>query len=312
MTNKTNSYINKFNKKQTKIAFLFLIPVLAAILFSTVIPAIYNLVISFTNYGLFNYFDYDFVGFANYKQIFNLSDGSPFFPVLIWTIIWMVASTFINYFLGMFLAIFLNNPNLKERNLYRALLIIPWALPGVIAIQMWHGMLGTSGVFNQILNYFGVSSVSWLNSVFWARFWVILVNGWLSFPYFMTIIYAALQSIPSELYEAADIDGANKMVKFKSITFPLINKTLAPLIITQFAFQFNNFNLIHLLTNGGPRNSLGEYFGSTDLLVSYTFNIMRELQQYGLTAAYGVITFFITIFIIIITTFSIKGLKEEF
>lgn len=309
---KNNIFLKRQQKKQALLALIFLIPVLVALTVSTLIPSVYNIIISFTNYGLNHYFEFDFIGFKNYIKIFSLNSNSPFFTVLGWTLVWMFVGTILNYFLGMLLAIFFNNPNLKERNIYRSLLIIPWALPGVIAIQMWHGMLGTDGVFNQILNLFGIHSVSWLNSVFWSRFWVIIVNAWLSFPYFMTITYAALQSIPDELYEAADIDGAGKFYKFRRITFPLLNKTLAPLIITQFAFQFNNFNLIYLLTNGGPRNSLGNYFGSTDILVSYTFNIMRELQQYGLTAAYGVITFILTIFIIVISTFSIKGLKEEF
>ncbi|HPX15629.1 MAG TPA: sugar ABC transporter permease [Petrotogaceae bacterium] len=301
-----------YPKKQLKAASLFLFPTVFAITVSTVIPSLYNIFISFTNYGLNHYFEYDFIGIENYKKIFNLTQNSPFFPVLLWTIAWMVLSTLLNYFIGMFIAIFLNNPNLPERNIYRGLLIIPWALPGVIAIQMWHGMLGTEGVLNQFLGMLGIEAVSWFNSVFWSRFWVIIVNAWISFPYFMTITYAALQSIPTDLYEAAEIDGAGKAYKFRKITLPLLNKTLSPLIITQFAFQFNNFNLIFLLTRGGPRNSLGDYFGSTDILVSYTFNIMRELQQYGLTAAYGVITFFITVLIIVFTTLCLKGLKEEF
>jgi arabinogalactan oligomer/maltooligosaccharide transport system permease protein len=297
-------------KKETKIAFWLLVPALIAITFATLIPSFYNIYISFTNYGLYHYFDYDFIGFDNYKEIFRLQ--SPLYSVLIWTVIWMFASTLLNYFCGMLIALLLNNPNLKERNIYRTLLIIPWALPGVIAIQMWQGMLNMSGVFNQILDFFGVSPVNWLNKVFWARFWVIAVNIWLSFPYFMTITNAALKSIPNELYEAAKVDGASSTQRFRKITFPLLNRTLAPLLVTQLAFQFNNFNLIYLLTFGGPREALGEYYGATDILVSYTFTLMREVQRYGLTAAYGVITFFITVFIMVITTFSIKALKEEF
>ncbi len=302
-------YYNRY-RKETWIAYFFLLPALIAITLTTLIPSIYNIYISFTNYGVYHYFQYEFIGLSNYKEI--LSMNSPFLPVLIWTIIWTVASTLLNYFSGMFIALLLNNPNLKERNIYRTLLIIPWALPGVISIQMWHGMLSMSGVFNQILAKVGLSPINWLNEVFWARFWVIAINVWLSFPYFMTITNAALQSIPIELYEAAKIDGASNSQRFRKITFPLLNRTLAPLLVTQLSFQFNNFNLIYLLTGGGPREALGEYFGATDILVSYTFNIMREVQRYGLTAAYGVITFIMTVLIMILSTFSIKGLKEEF
>ncbi len=295
--------------RESLTAYSYLIPAFIAITIVTVIPAIYNIYISFTNYGLYHYMDYSLIGLKNYTEIFSMQ--SPFFNVLGWTIIWTLLSSVLNVSVGLLIALLLNHPGLKERNLYRALLIIPWALPGVLSIQMWHSMLGADGLFNQILGLIGMSSIKWLTEPIWARVSVIAVNVWLSFPYFMVVSMAALKSIPTEVYEAAVTDGANKFQIFRRITLPLLRLILMPLFIAQLAFQFNNFNLIYLLTGGGPRESMGKFFGSTDILVSYTFNLMREVQRYGLTAAYGVITFAMTVLIMILSIKLMKGLKEE-
>ncbi len=299
----------KRTTKEALSAYTYLIPALIAILIVTVIPAIYNIYISFTNYGIFHYQTFQFVGLSNFIEIFSMK--SPFFPVLGWTFTWTFLSSFLNVGVGLGIALLLNHKGLKERNLYRALLIIPWALPGVLSIQMWHSMMGADGILNQILNMIGFDSVKWLTDTTCARISVIGVNIWLSFPYFMVMSQAALNSIPVELYEAARTDGATAIQRFRHITAPLLRIIMLPLFITQIAFQFNNFNLIYLLTGGGPRESMGQYFGSTDILVSYTFNLMREVQRYGLTAAYGVVTFFMTIVLMLISIKFTKAMKEE-
>ncbi len=304
VANKTS----KMRRKESLAGISYLMPALVALSLVSVIPSIYNIYISFTNYGLYHYFEYSSIGFSNYAEIFEVKGA--FLPVLGWTVIWTVVCSVLNVGIGLLIAMVLNNPNLRERNLYRTLLIIPWALPGVIAIQMWRGMLSPDGVFNQLLALINVPAVNWLSDPVTARISVITVNVWLSFPYFMTVCLAALQSIPSELYEAAITDGAGKFQKFRFITIPMLKNALTPLFITQLAFQFNNFNMIYLLTQGGPRQALGEYYGSTDILVSYTFNLMRELQRYGLTAAYGVVIFMITSLIMILSSISTKSFSE--
>ena len=296
-------------KREAVTAYTYLLPALLAITVVTIIPAIYNIYISFTNYGLFHYKDFQFIGFANFVEIFSMK--SPFFSVLAWTFIWTFLSSTLNVMAGLGIALLLNHHGLKERNLYRALLIIPWALPGVLSIQMWHSMMGSDGILNQILNVFGIEGIKWLTDQTWARISVITVNVWLSFPYFMVISQAALKSIPEELYEAAHTDGGTRLQIFRYITAPLLRRIMLPLFVTQIAFQFNNFNLIYLLTGGGPRQSMGEYFGATDILVSYTFNLMREVQRYGLTAAYGVITFFMTILLMLCSMKFTNAMGEE-
>jgi len=294
--------------RETATAYGYLIPALVAITVVTVVPAIYNIFISLTNYGLFHYFDYGFIGLANYREIFTMK--SPFFPVLGWTFTWTFLSAILNVGAGLGIAMLLNHPGLKERNLYRALLIIPWALPGVLSIQMWHTILGSDGLLNQLIQLVGLQPVAWLSSAGMARFSVLWVNVWLSFPYFMVVSQAGLKSIPTEVYEAATTDGATRFQCFRYITIPLLRRILMPVLITQITFQFNNFNLIYLLTGGGPRESLGQYYGATDILVSYTFNLMREVQRYGLTAAYGVITFVMTIVLLLVSMKVTKSLKE--
>ena len=296
-------------KREAVTAYTYLLPALLAITVVTIIPAIYNIYISFTNYGLFHYKDFQFIGFANFVEIFSMK--SPFFSVLTWTFIWTFLTSTLNVMAGLGIALLLNHHGLKERNLYRALLIIPWALPGVLSIQIWHSMMGSDGILNQILNVFGIEGIKWLTDQTWARISVITVNVWLSFPYFMVISQAALKSIPEELYEAAHTDGGTRLQIFRYITAPLLRRIMLPLFVTQIAFQFNNFNLIYLLTGGGPRQSMGEYFGATDILVSYTFNLMREVQRYGLTAAYGVITFFMTILLMLCSMKFTNAMGEE-
>lgn len=299
----------KRTTKEAISAYTYLIPALIAIMIVTVIPAIYNIYIAFTNYGIFHYQEFQFIGFSNFIEVFSMK--SPFFPVLGWTFTWTILSSILNVGVGLGIALLLNHKGLKERNLYRALLIIPWALPGVLSIQMWHSMMGADGILNQILNLVGLDSVKWLTDATVARISVIGVNIWLSFPYFMVMSQAALNSIPIELYEAARTDGATAFQRFRFITAPMLKIIMLPLFITQIAFQFNNFNLIYLLTGGGPRESMGQYFGSTDILVSYTFNLMREVQRYGLTAAYGVITFIMTVVLMLVSMKFTKAMQEE-
>lgn len=271
--------------------YLYLLPMLVGTVIFTIIPAAYNIYISFTNYSLFHYKEFEVIGLGNYREIFTT--GSAFLPVITWTTIWALVCTFLNITVGLILALLLNNPYLKERNIYRTLLIIPWALPFIITVQMWAGLLNIDGAFNQLLHLFGIRSIRWLTTPFWARVSVIAVNLWLSYPFFMTVSLAALQSIPQEVYEASELDGATGWTRFRYITFPLLQIAITPLAITQISFQFNNFGVIYLLTSGNPLAYPGSDYGVTDILVTYTYKLMRNAQRYGLTAAYGVVIFFI-------------------
>lgn len=279
-------------RRGTFVPYLYLTPLALGTVLFTLIPALYNVYISFTNFGMFHFRQFDFVGLENYFEIF--STGSAFVPVLTWTVIWTVLTSFCNIAAGLFLALLLNNPQLRERNLYRTLLILPWALPNIITIQMWAGLLAfDQGAMNLLLKILGLAPVRWLSDPFWARVSLIMVNLWLSYPFFMTIFLAALQSIPAELYEAAALDGAGRWARFRLITFPLLTIATIPLTISQLAFQFNNFGIVYLLTGGDPLAYPGADYGLTDILVTYMYKLMRDSQRYGLTAAYGTLLFLV-------------------
>ena len=240
----------------------------------------------------------DYVGFKNFIDILrNPQVSGPFIRVFSWTFIWALLSVFTTFTLGLTLAILLNDSTLRLRYLYRTLLILPYVVPGFISILIWRGLLNTNfGVINDVLqNLFSVK-VPWFQDPFWAKVALLIVNLWLGFPYMMLISLGALQSIPSELYEAARIDGAGSWQRFYSITFPLLMITLAPLLIGSFAFNFNNFTVIYLLTGGQPPIPGSQTpAGATDILISYTYKLAfgGAGSQYGYAAAISIIIFLI-------------------
>jgi arabinogalactan oligomer/maltooligosaccharide transport system permease protein len=282
--------------------------VLISTLLFIFLPFLYTVYISFTNYSLFHFLEFEVVGFENYAQIF--STGSAFFPVLGWTLMWMVGSTALNIGVGMILAMMLNEPRLKERNIYRTLLIIPWAMPFILTVQVWAGLYNTQGPINQILGIFGIQNINWLNQIGPARAALLILNLWLSYPFFMTVCLAALQAIPADLYEATDMDGANAWQRFQAITFPFMLAAITPLIVTQLAFQFGNAGVIILLTNGNPIAYPGANFGATDTLATYAYKLIFQLRLYGLNAAYSIIIFFILAVMTIANSMLTGSFKE--
>jgi maltose/maltodextrin transport system permease protein len=218
-----------------------------------------------------------------------------FVNVFIWTLIWSFASVFGMVALGTALAIPLNNKNFKGKNFYRTLLIVPWAIPAFITVLMWQGILNSDmGAVNLILmKFFNLPKVSWLSDPNWARFSVLIVNIWLGFPFMMSICLGALQSIPNELYEAASVDGAPPAKQFYAITIPLLRNAMLPVLISSFAFNFNQFGSIYLLTGGGPTMPGSPNAGATDILVTYSYKLAFNLFRFGLASAYAVFIFVI-------------------
>jgi maltose/maltodextrin transport system permease protein/arabinogalactan oligomer/maltooligosaccharide transport system permease protein len=239
------------------------------------------------------------LGFRNYCSLLrNPAVSGPFGNVFLWTIAFATLSVVTTFILGLFLAILLNDPYLKFRRLYRVLAIVPYALPAFISILIWHGLLNTNlGIINHVLMQLFQLKIPWLENPMWARASILLVNLWLGYPYMMIVSLGALQSIPGELYEAARVDGAGWFYRFFKITLPLLLMPLAPLLIGSFAFNFNNFTIIWLLTEGGPP-MIGAQTpaGSTDILLSYTYRLAFEGargNQMGLAAAVSIIIFLI-------------------
>ncbi len=228
----------------------------------------------------------------------------PFLSVFVWTIIFAALTVVTTFAVGLMLAIALDKPLFGKR-VYRSILILPYAIPSLISILIWGGIFNRDyGAINQL---FGLD-IAWFEDANFARFAVIMVNLWLGFPYFYLVSSGALQAIPAELNEAAAIDGANGRQIFGKITLPLLLQILTPLLIASFAFNFNNFNLIYLLTGGGPRDeSAGEIAGATDILISYTYSIAfgSYIQDLGLASAISVIIF------VLVASISLYGIRRS-
>ena len=245
------------------------------------------------------------IWFENYTKI--VTDPrvrGPLVRVFVWTVVFALLTVLTTFALGLLLALALNKP-IRGRRIYRSILVLPYAMPSVMSILIWGGMFNTEfGAINTLLG----TNIAWVSDPNFARLAVILVNLWLGFPYFYLISSGSLQAIPSELQEAAAIDGANPRQIFRKITLPLLLQILSPLLIASFAFNFNNFNLIYLLTGGGPRNELdGQIAGATDILISYTYKIAfgTGTQDLGLASAISLIIF------LLVASISLYSLRKS-
>lgn len=278
--------------RRSREPYWFILPSLVFATLATLIPTLYTVYLSFTNWSMYHFHDYQWVGLRNYQDILLGAEVGVFARVFVWTLVWATASVAFSLAIGIAFALILNRKALALRNLYRTLLIVPWAVPSFITVLMWGGLMDSEfGQLNQLLRLLHLQAVPWLTSPGWARFSVIVVNVWLTFPFMMSVTLGALQSIPAELYEAADIDGASRPVQLGRITLPMLRSALLPVVITSFAFAFNNFIGIYLLTKGRPPLAGGGEAGATDILVSYTFKLGFNLSRYGLASAYAVVIF---------------------
>lgn len=256
------------------------------------------------------------IGFKNFIRLIKSPQISvPFLRVFGWTFLWAFLSVVTTFTLGLALAMLLNDPYFKLRKIYRTLLIIPYSIPAFISCLIWRGFFNTEvGIVNRILNDFFQVIIPWLQDPIWAKVALVIVNLWLGFPYMMIISLGALQSIPPELGEVAAIDGASNWQQFKKITFPLLLISLAPLLIGSFAFNFNNFNVIYLVTQGRPAiPGAGTPAGATDILISYTYRLAFEGargNQWGLASAVSLIIFIIIAVISAIGFRQTKALEE--
>jgi maltose/maltodextrin transport system permease protein len=237
------------------------------------------------------------VGLANFKRMANDPDfRGPFVSIFIWTMVFSLLTVATTLAMGLFLAVLLNWESLRFRTAYRTLLFLPYAVPGFISILVFKGLFNQNfGEINGILDaLFGVKP-AWFADPLLAKIMILTVNTWLGFPYIMILCSGLIKSIPADLYEASAIAGASPWTNLWKITAPLIMKPLTPLLISVFAFNFNNFVLISLLTDGRP-DFLNTKVpaGTTDILVSYTYRIAFQDsgQNFGLAAAVSTVIFF--------------------
>ncbi|WP_283689726.1 carbohydrate ABC transporter permease [Clostridium perfringens] len=282
--------------KDTIKAIPYLLPAVISILIFTIFPIIYTVVIAFTDYTMYSQGNIKFVGFANFIEVLTGPFKDVFLPVFGWNIIFAVVSTAGTFFLGLIVAMAVNNPNIKEKSVYRAILIIPWALPATVAILSWQGLLnGSYGAINNLLlNLHLISNpIPWLTDPTWARVALIIVNIWLGFPYMMNVCLGALGAIPDSYYEAADVDGASKWLQFRKITLPSLAQISYPLLISSFAFNFNNFGSAFLITKGGPPRMATQFAGYTDILASVNYKLSTQFGRFEIASAISIIIFLI-------------------
>ncbi|WP_324651176.1 ABC transporter permease subunit [Georgenia sp. H159] len=255
------------------------------------------------------------VGFDNFTTAFGDSRyAGPFLQVLVWTFAFAIITVGSTFFLGLFFALVLNDPRVRFRRILRALLILPYAFPALMSYLLWRGMLNTDfGFVNQVL--LGGAEVPWLTNEWLARAVVLGVQLWVGFPYMFLITTGALQSIPEDVMEAARIDGAGRFRIFRSMTLPLLFIAVAPLLISSFAFNFNNFNGIEMLTEGGPRfQDTSVPVGATDILITMVYSVSgldgRAATNYGLASALSLIIFLIVATISALTFRKTQALED--
>lgn len=276
---------------------LLAMPMLTLVLF-TLLPIIFMILIAFTNFdadhqppgNLFTW-----VGMTNVTDIFlgNEIKTNTFFGLLGWTIVWAILATFTNYILGMLLAVAINSKMVKLKQVWRTCFIIAIAIPQFVSLLLISRALEPAGAVNVLLQKLGLidSPLPFLLDPTLARNVVVVVNMWIGIPYTMMTFSGVLMNIPAELYESAEIDGAGPIKKFTSITLPYMIFVTAPATITTFVTNFNNFNVIYLLTGGGPFSLDYYQAGKTDLLVTWLYKLTVNRNDYSLASTIGIFIF---------------------
>lgn len=285
------------NAYQNGFAYLLTIPAYLVMVFAILFPVLVTIFISFTNYDFYHIPPanlVDWVGFDTFTSIFSLSTyRDTFFDVFSWTVIWTVAATTLQLVIGIFTAVVLNQPFIKGKRIFGVILLLPWAVPAFITIMSFSNMFNDSvGAINsQVIPFLNhlpfvdIGAISWKTDPFWTKIAIIGIQGWVGFPYIYVLVSGILQSIPNDWYEAAVIDGASPVQKFRFITLPQIFAVAAPIFVTQYTGNFNNFSMIYLFNEGGP-GSVGSGAGSTDILISWIFKLTTgQSPQYNIAAA---------------------------
>ncbi len=298
--------------------YLLIIPSYIAMTFAIIFPVLVTLMIAFTNYDFKHTAPttlLDWIGFQNFTNMWTLSTfRSAFTSVLGWTLIWALAASTLQIVLGILTAIVANQPFVKGKRIFGVIFLLPWAVPAFITILTFSNMFNDSvgainaqviPLFAKIFPFLDGILIPWKTDPTWTKIALIMMQGWLGFPYIYVLTLGILQSIPNDLYEAAYIDGANGWQKFRSITFPMIMAVAAPTLISQYTFNFNNFSIIYLFNDGGP-GSVGGNAGSTDILISWIYKLTTNSSpQYSMAAA---VTLIISVIVISISMVAFKKL----
>lgn len=306
-------------KEENLHTLLLTAPLLGIIVF-TVVPLIFMILIAFTSYDRNhqppgNLFDW--VGFENFSSMFSMggSLAATFWPVLGWTLIWAVFATVSNYVLGLILALLINRKGTRIKGFWRFMFVLSIAVPQFVTLLSMRTIFNTNGPINVMLRNFGIigstEAIPFFTDPTIAKITIICINIWIGVPYTLLSTTGILQNIPVELYEAAKIDGANTMRIFWKITMPYMLFVMTPNLITAFTGNINNFNVIYLLTGGGPESMDYYYAGKTDLLVTWLYKLTITQKDYNLGAVIGIMTFIILATVSLLTYRNTGSYKDE-
>ena len=296
----------------------------AGLVVFTLMPLIFMVLIAFTNYDYAHMPPgtlFDWVGFANFRLLFSFSSGGTgfalvFLRVLVWTFVWAFFATFTNYFLGLIIALLIQKKGIKLKALWRTLFVVAIAVPQFVTLLLMQKILDGDGILNKILN----TNILWLADGRYLsllpRLMIILVNIWIGVPYTLLMCSGILMNVPADYYEAARIDGASPVRIFFAVTMPYMLHVTTPYLITQFVGNINNFNVIWLLTGGGPVDNLhyggGSQAQSTDLLVTWLYRLtIDQNPKYNVASVIGIAIFVISATLSLVTFLKSSATKNE-
>jgi len=323
-TSKKGASLRKANLKRAALPYYYLLPAFLVMGVITFYPLIYQVIISFTDFQTKDLLkqlsspDLNYVGIQNYVEI--VVGGLPvqnfeFFRILTYNLWWAITNVMVHVPAGVLIAVLLNTQGLWMKRIYRAIYVLPVVIPPIVVATVWRNIFDEQyGAMNQFLttvaHLFGSIDpirIRWLNEytppIPWllpngpltlAYYAMMIANFWLGWPFMAMVATGALQSIPKDLYEAASIDGASNSQQFWNVTVPLIRPAMIPAAVYGFTMSFNLFNFVYFMTNGGPARS-------TEILVTFAYDLVRNLRLYGVAAAFSVIIFFVALIIFLIT-----------
>lgn len=286
-------------------------PALVGILALSLVPIVYTMYMSFTNRnGPFRLRNYAFTGLDNYQRLLGSINGD-FYIVVGRTFVFTIVCVIVFFVVGLSLALVVNNPSIKGKALWRVLLIVPWAVPSYVTALIWKFFFNQEfGTINNTLRMFGLSgNIQWLQDPTLAFIAVVLVNLWMSFPFFMVIILGALQSIPGDVYEAADVDGATRWTQLTRITLPLLRPAVMPAMVLSAITTFQMFNTVWLITEGGPLTRVGKP-GATEFVMLYVYKQAFRQNLFALASAFGVLIF-IMLFVLVLLNLRLTRITKS-
>ena len=307
----SNWFETKTTISEDGFPYVVSLPALLIIVFIVLVPIMTTFLLSFTNMDPQHQSKFTWIGLTNYKMIIMGEGlaGRVFWLILGWTVIWTLAATTLAILIGFVLALLVNNERIKGKKFFRTIYLLPWAVPAFITIMFFSIMLAPRGVLTEIINNIVGMKIEIKNDPTLTRIALILMQGWLGSSYIFILTTGVLQAIPADLYEAADMDGATAWDKIRRITVPLVLFQTAPLLVTQYTFNFNNFSAIFLFNGGGPFDPIkyGNLAGSSDILISYIYKLTMDNQYQAIGAA---ITMFISLGLMLFTFIGFKNSKQ--